>query len=140
MTLKKRELDTLTEKINSERDRILKSFSEEDLEKYHISADDKMDEVDQASTEYERAKMLRFRNRDLFYVKKLQKALKKIAAEDYGTCEECGEGIKFERLMARPTAELCISCKDEAEREELGSFFGRQSKSLGKTVTLNPTR
>lgn len=136
MTLKKRQMKTLTEKITDERSRILKSFSDEDLDKYHVNADDKMDEVDQASTEYERAQMLRFRNRDLFYVRKLEKALKKISDEDYGVCEECGEGIKFERLLARPTAELCISCKDEAEREEMGNFVGRQSKSLGKTVNL----
>lgn len=136
MTLKKREMKTLTQKIAEEKLRILKNFSDEDLEKYHVNADDKMDEVDQASTDYERAKMLRFRNRDLFYVKKLEKALAKIDSTDYGICEECGENIKFERLLARPTAELCISCKDEAEREELGNFIGRQSKSLGKTVNL----
>lgn len=136
MTLKKREVKALTEKITEERDRILKNFSEEDHEKYHVNTDDKPDEVDQASTEYERAKMLRFRNRDLFYVKKLQKALEKIDSDDYGICEDCGATIKFERLLARPTAELCIACKDEAEREELGNFIGRQSKSLGKTVTL----
>lgn len=137
MTLKKRETKALLTKVSEERDRILQSFSEEDLEKYHVNSDDKMDEIDQASTEYERAKMLRFRNRDLFYVKKLEKALLKFDSDEYGICEECGEGIKFERLMARPTAELCISCKDEAEREEFGNFIGRQSKSLGKTVNLS---
>ena len=136
MTLKKREVKTLTEKITGERDRILKTFSEEDHEKYFVKTEDRPDEVDQASTEYERAQMLRFRNRDLFYVKKLQKALDKIDSDDYGICEDCGATIKFERLLARPTAELCIACKDEAEREELGNFIGRQSKSLGKTVTL----
>lgn len=137
MTLKKREVKTLAEKITGERDRILKNFSDEDREKYFVKTEDRPDEVDQASTEYERAQMLRFRNRDLFYVKKLQKALEKINSEDYGVCEDCGATIKFERLLARPTAELCISCKDEAEREELGNFIGRQSKSLGKTVTLS---
>lgn len=136
MTLKKREVKTLTEKITEERDRILKNFSDEDRERYFVKTEDRPDEVDQASTEYERAQMLRFRNRDLFYVKKLQKALKKINSDDYGVCEDCGASIKFERLLARPTAELCIACKDEAEREELGNFIGRQSKSLGKTVTL----
>jgi hypothetical protein len=45
--------------------------------------------------------------------------------------------LKFERLLARPTAEMCIFCKEEAEREESSSFQGRQSKSLGKTVELS---
>lgn len=136
MKLGKRQIKTLSEKISHERERIIKSFNEEDLNKYHVNTDDKKDDVDQASTEYERAQMLRFRNRDLFYVKKLEKALEKIDSADYGICEECGVGIKFERLLARPTAELCINCKDEAEREEQSSFIGRQSKSLGKAVNL----
>ena len=65
MTLKKREVKTLTEKITEERDRILKNFSDEDRERYFVKTEDRPDEVDQASTEYERAQMLRFRNRDL---------------------------------------------------------------------------
>lgn len=136
MKLKKKELKILKEKITEERDRIVKNFTDEDREKYFVKTEDRPDEVDQASTEYERAKMLRFRSRDLFYVKKLQKALTKFDTDEYSICEDCGANIKFERLMARPTAELCITCKDEAEREELGNFVARQSKSLGKTVSL----
>lgn len=103
------------------------------MEELHLNNDDRFDEVDQASSDYERSQRLRFRNRDHFYKKKLDKALKKFESDEYGICEDCDETIKFERLMARPTAELCISCKDEAEREEQGSFIGRQSKSLGQS-------
>ncbi len=38
--------------------------------------------------------------------------------------------------MARPTAEMCIQCKEESEKDESASFIGRQSKSLGKVVDL----
>jgi DnaK suppressor protein len=80
--------------------------------------------------------LLRFRNREVFYAKKIDKALKKFEMEEFGMCSDCGEWIRFERLMARPTAEMCIQCKEESERDESNSFTGRQSKSLGKVLDL----
>jgi DnaK suppressor protein len=80
--------------------------------------------------------LLRFRNREVFYAKKIDKALKKFDMDEYGLCSDCGEGIRFERLLARPTAEMCIQCKEESERDESNSFIGRQSKSLGKVSDL----
>lgn len=136
MALTKKQLATLKDKIQAERERILNSFEDVKMEDLHLNNDDRFDEVDQASSDYERAQMLRFRNRDHFYKKKLDKALEKFKVDEYGICEECDETIKFERLLARPTAELCISCKDEAEREEQGNFIGRQSKSLGQSPTV----
>lgn len=135
MALTKEQLDYLKDHIQAERERILNSkVSEEELQ---LKSDDRMDDVDQASAEYERSQMLRFRNRDLLYAKKLFHALEKIENHEYGICEECGEDISFARLKARPTAELCITCKDEAEREESANFQGKQSKSLGKQVSLS---
>lgn len=132
MALKKKELQVLKEKMILEKERILAS-SELDSEGLEIKTDQQKDESDQANAEFERSRMLRFRNRDLFYAKKLEKALIKINIGEYGECEECGADIKFERLMARPTAQMCINCKDEAERAESGNFIARQSKSLNKT-------
>src|SRR5690606_16079539 len=95
------------------------------------------DEVDAAVADYEGSHLLRFRNREVFYAKKLDKALKKIESGDYGACIECDGMIRFERLLARPTADMCIQCKEESEREESSNIFGRQSKSMGKTVDLS---
>lgn len=136
MKLSKEQLNTLKDKIQAERERIINGFDDINEEKYHLNNDDRFDEVDQATSDYTRSQMLRFRNRDHFYKKKLDKALEKFASSEYGTCEDCGVDIKYERLFARPTAELCISCKDEAEREEQGNVIGRQSKSLGKSINL----
>ena len=41
-------------------------------------------------------------------------ALGRIARGDYGACIRCGGPIGFERLDARPFAELCIACAREA--------------------------
>jgi DnaK suppressor protein len=94
------------------------------------------DEVDQSISDYFNSHLLRFRNRDAFYLKKIDKALKKFERNEYGKCDECDYWIKFVRLLARPTAELCIVCKEESERDESSSFIGMQSKSMGKVVDL----
>lgn len=135
MSLTKKQVKELTDRIQAEREKLANAFSV-DKEKFVVKSEEQKDEVDQASADYQRAQMLRFRNRDIFYAKKLSKALEKIEAGEYGECEECGCDIRFERLIARPTAELCITCKDEAEREEQGNFIARQSKSLGKQIQL----
>lgn len=135
MSLTKKQLSVLKDKVQAERERLANSFIV-DEEKFVLKTEEQKDEVDQASADYERAQMLRFRNRDLFYAKKLEKALDKMESGEYGECEECGDDIRFERLLARPTAQLCITCKDEAEKEEQGNFIARQSKSLGKQIEL----
>ena len=38
-------------------------------------------------------------------------ALQRIDAGTFGTCERCGNTIPDERLEARPTAALCVACK-----------------------------
>lgn len=46
----------------------------------------------------------------------IRKALTQIKLGKYGICEECGELIDTERLMANPTATLCA--KDAVKREK----------------------
>jgi DnaK suppressor protein len=36
----------------------------------------------------------------------------------YGQCEECSAPIALARLLARPTADLCIQCKEVEELRE----------------------
>lgn len=132
MALKKKQIQILKDKMILEKERILAS-SALDSDNLEIKTDQQKDESDVANAEFERSRMLRFRNRDLFYAKKLEKALIKLTTNEYGLCEDCDEAIKFERLLARPTAQLCISCKDESEREESGNYIQRQSKSLNET-------
>lgn len=41
----------------------------------------------------------------------IKSALTKIGKGTYGKCENCGKQIEVGRLMAMPTASLCLSCK-----------------------------
>ena len=44
----------------------------------------------------------------------VERALTKMTAGTYGTCERCGKPIGPERLEALPWAILCIECKQKA--------------------------
>lgn len=131
--LTKKQLETLKTKLSEERKSLVMIDKESDLD---LSLTSGGDDVEQSISDYANSHTLRFRNREVFYAKKIDKALKKFEVNEYGMCDECGSWIKFERLLARPTADMCILCKEEAERDESSSFIGRQSKSLGKVVDL----
>lgn len=76
------------------------------------------DEVDIVSTEKENQMDFRLKARNAVYLKKVRKSLHKIEEGTFGECEDCGVEISKNRLMARPTADLCIACKEAQEREE----------------------
>lgn len=76
------------------------------------------DPNDRASQEEEFAIELRARDRERKLLYKIDKALSRLASDDYGYCETCGVEIGIRRLEARPTAELCIDCKHLEERRE----------------------
>ncbi len=77
------------------------------------------DMSDRATLEEEFALSLRTRDRERKLVSKINAALERIANEEFGYCESCGDEIGILRLEARPTAELCIDCKELAEKKEI---------------------
>jgi DnaK suppressor protein len=129
VALTKKQLSELHARLVEETEKMQASPGGEVFEQ---SKDDNTDETDMACADYTQAQVLRMKNRELFYAKKVERALKKFQDGEYGVCEDCGTQIKFQRLLARPTAELCIDCKEEAERDELSSIFSKQPKSLGE--------
>ena len=76
------------------------------------------DPADRATIEEEHALELRTRDRERKLLKKISQALAKIESGDYGYCDETGEPIGLGRLLARPTATLCIDCKTLDELKE----------------------
>jgi len=48
----------------------------------------------------------------------INKALDRIEKGTYGICKYCSKPINEKRLMARPTAGACITCKTELQENE----------------------
>jgi DnaK suppressor protein len=58
----------------------------------------------------------------------VERALSKIGAGQFGTCEDCGDEIVFKRLLAVPEARLCAGCQAIQERQNF------RNRPLGAAV------
>lgn len=76
------------------------------------------DPADRASAEEEHWLDLRLRERESLLLKKIDDALRRIRDKEYGWCEKTGEAIGIARLLARPTATVCVDIKGQDERAE----------------------
>lgn len=103
---------------------------------FNTSEDELKDEVDLALNDIEQGMQMRLGNRESLYFKKIEEALLRIKEGSYGQCLDCGAQIGFRRLVVRPTAELCIECKESAEKNETLNAEGRKHKSLGDLATF----
>lgn len=73
------------------------------------------DPADRASQEEDHALELRVRDRERKLLHKIDQALARIDDGSYGWCEETGEPIGIQRLMARPTATFSLEAQERHE-------------------------
>ena len=76
------------------------------------------DPADRASSETDHALELRTRDRQRKLIAKIDAALRRIEAGEYGYCDATGEPISLRRLEARPTATLSLEAQEAHERKE----------------------
>ncbi len=76
------------------------------------------DLADRATAETDLGLELRTRDRYRKLVSKIDAALRRIEAGEYGYCEETEEPIGIARLEARPVATLSIEAQERHERSE----------------------
>jgi DnaK suppressor protein len=76
------------------------------------------DPADRASAEEEHWLDLRLRERESLLLRKIEEALRRIKDKEYGYCEVTGEPIGIPRLLARPTATVCVDVKGHNEQIE----------------------
>jgi DnaK suppressor protein len=134
--LSEKQITALKEKLMGEAERIRTNFQLKKQEYENTSLTGAKDEVDSANDNILLAADMRFSNRESLYYKKIMKTLTKIESDSYGMCDDCGDAITYTRLLARPTSEMCILCKEESEREENQNFYERRSKSLGREMSV----
>ena len=94
------------------------SGSRETLEGLAEGSRNLPDITDRASEETDRALELRTRDRQRKLVSKIDAALRRIEAGEYGYCEVTGEPISLRRLDARPIATMTLEAQERHERRE----------------------
>tara|TARA_Y100000768_G_scaffold388908_1_gene388565 strand:+ start:2827 stop:3297 length:471 start_codon:yes stop_codon:yes gene_type:complete len=98
----------------------------------------KGDEVDFATQQKEQVLHHRLDQRNVFFLRKVAQAKQKILDGTYGLCEDCGCDINQKRLLARPTATLCIDCQEEKERGESALIGKRRDLKDKKFEEMDP--
>lgn len=76
------------------------------------------DPADRATAEEEHWLDLRLRERESLLLRKIDEAIRRIDAKEFGYCEKTGDPIGIPRLLARPTATVCVDIKGQDERVE----------------------
>ena len=116
--MNKKDLARFKKILVSERSAIIQKANKTLAEESALDVSELPDEIDQACAEYDQSFIFRLRDREKYYLSKVEKALNKIEENTFGVCEECEEPINIKRLEARPVTNLCIRCKEEQELEE----------------------
>ncbi|MFZ9395546.1 MAG: RNA polymerase-binding protein DksA [Erythrobacter sp.] len=73
---------------------------------------------DRASSETDWGIELRTRDRQRKLISKIDSALRRIDAGEYGYCEVTGDPIGLRRLIARPVATMTVEAQEAHERRE----------------------
>lgn len=116
--MKKTDLKRFKKILDEKRATLIENAKKSLADDMTLDTNDLPDEMDLASSEYIQSFTFRLRGRERSFIDKIDKALKKIEAGDFGTCEVCDEDISVKRLEARPETTLCIRCKEDQERAE----------------------
>ncbi len=93
------------------------------------------DVVDLATGDREQQLALKLKGRQSFFLKKVEVALDKIDRGTFGFCDECDGEIGESRLIARPTATQCITCKEEQENGEKHIPYQKRSHTHGQGLS-----
>lgn len=134
-TLTKNSIQSLQVLLEQQRKEILANGKTLRVD-FNVDKDELLDEVDTAAFDVEQGMKMRLGNRESLYFKKIEEALLRIKDGTYGQCLDCGQYIGAKRLEVRPTAELCIECKEASENNETKNAEGRRHKSLGELVNF----
>jgi DnaK suppressor protein len=73
------------------------------------------DEVDEIQANIIAMTINKLGQRDKEKLQQIERALLKIKAGNFGSCEDCGEEIAEKRILVNPYCRLCISCAEGVE-------------------------
>ncbi len=115
--MNERQKDYFRRKLVDWKEGILRE-SRETLAALQSESENHPDFADRASSETDRARELRARDRQRKLIAQIESALGRLEDGTYGYCEETGEPISLRRLDARPIATLSVEAQERHERRE----------------------
>lgn len=111
MTLTKEEIKKYQDRLNEEKERLVREVSEHeqvvDLGNDIDSEEEEADEAEETGNQLAISRALRDR------LAEIEEALESIREEKYGICKSCGKDISKEVLNVVPESRLCKNCKQK---------------------------
>lgn len=104
------------EKLLKEKQRIIQSMNNFKKENKMIGSENLAEEGDIAQQTQDQKLNISIKEKEMFLLREIEVALRKIEEGSYGLCEESGEPIELKRLEKQPWARLSLHY---AELEEL---------------------
>lgn len=116
-------IEKIRESLEQQRAALFREFTDLEEGSFSLSQSDMSGEAsfdeeyaDAGSYTFEREKDLSIGNNIRDLLEKVTHALERIDRGTYGLCENCGDPINKDRLLALPYSSLCIRCKQREER------------------------
>ncbi len=113
----KKFLDSQKEKLLKYKQEILNTMNTRVEDDLAVSADQVIEDGDQAQNLLNQTVTLGLRERELRRLREIDAALDRIESGTYGLCEENDEPIEIKRLEKMPWTRLSIQAAEERERE-----------------------
>jgi len=104
------QIAAIRKQLLADRERIVTEW--QDHRSLTSTGDDPVDLVEQAEQITSESVDRRIVEDDVHLLRKIDFALQRIDAGTYQQCEECGAAIPIGRLMAKPSASLCLACQE----------------------------
>ena len=112
--MEQQQLDSLKSALEAEKTSVDRQLAEAGAPGENVDVDVDEGFADSAHATAERSQALALIDQLHEHQREITAALARIDEGVYGKCENCGQEIPFERLEARPTATLCVNCKQKA--------------------------
>jgi DnaK suppressor protein len=112
----KKRLEYYKKKLLTRRDELVKTITRTEEEGRQADDDPTVDLADKAANSYTKEFLFGQTSADRNLLSMIDEALKRIRAEEYGTCMSCQDEMQQKRLEAVPWAKHCISCQEKMEQ------------------------
>jgi RNA polymerase-binding protein DksA len=105
-------IDVMRQRLLRQRRQLLWRYHEELDRAEELSAPE-IEDVDRAAEQWDARVLAQLGKTDAAALERVTSALRRIDEGRYGMCTTCHSPIPEARLVAIPSAELCIGCADE---------------------------
>jgi DnaK suppressor protein len=116
-SMTRKELDVYKKKLLARRNEIVIKLGTLGKDSRDVETDIAQDTADKAESSYTKEFLLSLSDAERDQLFRIDAALKRIEAKDFGACQMCQREISKKRLNALPWTPLCIDCQEKAEAE-----------------------